>query len=67
MRLFIFSLSLAITLSPSLAMAETVNTTVITPKPAKSLVLKPNATEGFAQTLREPRAPAASSGPRASK
>lgn len=67
MRLFIFSLSLAITLSPSLAMAETVNTKVVTSKPVKNLVLKPNATEGFAQTLREPRAPVASSGPRASK
>lgn len=67
MRLFIFSLSLAITLSPSLAMAEKVNTTVVSLKPARSLVLKPNATEGFAQTLREPRASVASSGPRASK
>ncbi|WP_228016718.1 hypothetical protein [Synechocystis sp. LEGE 06083] len=59
MRLFIFSLSLAITLSSSLAMAETVNTTVAIPKPAKNLVLKPNATEGYAQTMREPRAPTA--------
>ncbi|WLT38254.1 hypothetical protein NON20_22645 [Synechocystis sp. B12] len=67
MRLFIFSLSLSISLSPSLAMAEKVNPTVVSPKPAKSLVLKPNATEGFAQTLREPRAPVASSGPRGSK
>lgn len=40
-------------------MAETVNTAVVIPKPVRSLVLKPNATEGYAQTMREPRAPTA--------
>lgn len=62
MRYFLLPLCLLLSLNSfSLAaVADTARTHQSTAKAKPVLTLKPNATEGYAQTMREPRAPNAS-------